>query len=120
MIPSFNLDGEPTELYLTGYYSLVTLATLISPRLLKRESNIIFNGFHDALYDRQSGVHIATVHWTQDISCVTLRPTEVTSSLVMYTVPYETIHRRLIHAHAEKVLKACADNGIKVSKSEAL
>ena len=61
-IPSFNIDGEPTELCLTGYYSPVTPATLLSPGLLKRESNIIFDGFHDALYDRQSGVHIATVH----------------------------------------------------------
>ena len=38
----------------------------------------------------------------------------------MYTIPYETMHRRLMHVHAEKVLKACADNGIKVSKSDAL
>ena len=62
MIPLFNIDGELIEFYLTGYYSLVTLATLISPGLLKRESNIIFDGFHDALYDRQSGVYIIIVY----------------------------------------------------------
>src|SRR2546430_7484959 len=54
LFPYTTLFRSPTELCLTGYYSPVTPATLLSPRLLKRESNIIFDGFHDALYDRQS------------------------------------------------------------------
>ena len=101
---------------------------LVSARQLRRRG-IVIDGFRDLLIHVESGQEVARIVWVGDVATVSLDsiPQDIGDDVVlvaieyvaMPTIDYKTMHRRLMHVYADKVIETCERNSITINKKEA-
>ena len=91
-----------------------------------REDGIVIDGTKDQLVLRADGRQLGGIHWVKNVAILTIVRPEVDieqsvkiNDLSMPAVDYKTMHKRLMHASVDKVIKACRDAGITINETKA-
>ncbi|EAQ82905.1 hypothetical protein CHGG_11081 [Chaetomium globosum CBS 148.51] len=109
-------------------YSKDTPLNLVSTGQLRRRG-AVFDGLTDRLILKDNPAQeVAQLGWVGDISVFKLNSIPVQSTevvlvaiqhLALPAIDYEVMHRRLMHASMDKVIKACRQAGIKINTRDA-
>lgn len=98
-------------------YQPSTPVNLISSKQLKN-MGIGRDTYTDTLVHISTKRELAQIEWSQDIACIkTIPPTVNNNSLpqlILATINYATMHRRLFHAGKEVIQRACKDANIDI------
>jgi Pol polyprotein len=112
--------GQRTDFELVNaLYSPSAPVNMLSVGQL-RDNGIIIDGYTDSLSYKSNRQEIALLEWTHRVAFLRVVPSQLTTTPLAYTaIDYATMHRRLMHASAPRVLIACQKAGIDISRKEA-
>ncbi|KAG6057595.1 hypothetical protein E4U17_001150 [Claviceps sp. LM77 group G4] len=93
---------------------------MISPGLLRR-GDVIMDGRNDQLVSADPGLPVNQFKWKSNISTLVLRDEQtlfnfaaINSTLMTKQVEFGLLHKRLVHAGKDRIVKACKNAGIAI------
>ena len=120
-VKTTTIDGSEMT-FENCYYCPGSIANLISMGKLKAQG-IIFDGSDDSLKYKKSAKKLFEVSWINgaDVSVINLKP-PILSGVALAALPvngpkrqkvdFDLMHKRLMHAGPDRVIKACKEAGI--------
>ena len=120
VIDIYREDGSTSPINFVGaQYSPNAPCNLISEGRL-REDGAIFDPWNDKLIIKTSGEELAKVHWKNNICIIpaVIPSNQPIQRVVLSSLNFQTMHKRLMHPSKEVVLKACRDAGIQLASGD--
>jgi len=119
-------DGQWSTITIAAVYNPDSPVNLLSDGTLRKDG-LVFDGFSDCYRIKLTKQELFKVTWKSNVRALTVEPppdlsddeVDINQDILLPTISYEKMHRRLLHANVEKVIKACRDAGIPINETKA-
>ena len=109
------------------YTTLIPQSTYFPMEPSVNTDLFVFDGFSDCYRIKLTKQELFKVTWKSNVRALTVEPppdlsddeVDIDQNILLPTINYEKLHRRLLHANVEKVIKACRNAGIPINETKA-